>query len=116
VETYPSSEMADNAQYWIGEILYAQKKLPEASAAFEQVKLINPGGDKTAPALYKRGLILLELSRKEEAVSQFLTVYREYSKTKEAELAKSKLIDMGVDPGPATTPKSTRTRRSSGRP
>src|ERR1051326_6580573 len=26
VETYPSSELADNAQYWIGEILYTQKK------------------------------------------------------------------------------------------
>jgi tol-pal system protein YbgF len=116
VETYPTSEMADNAQYWIGEILYAQKNLPEAAAAFEKVKTINPNGDKTASALYKRGLILIEMSRKEEGVAQLLTVYKEYSQTKEGELAKSKLIDMGVDPGPITPPKSSGTRRSSGRP
>jgi tol-pal system protein YbgF len=116
VETYPTSEMADNAQYWIGEILYAQKNLPEAAAAFEKVKTINPDGDKTAPALYKRGLILIEMSRKEEGVAQLLTVYKEYSKTKEGELAKSKLIDMGVDPAPVTPPKGSGTRRSSGRP
>jgi len=97
VETYPSSEMADNAQYWIGEILYAQKKLPEASAAFEKVKLINPNGDKTASALYKRGLILLEMGRKDEGVVQFLAVYKDYSKTKEGELAYQKLMDVAPE-------------------
>src|SRR5215470_3182279 len=55
VETYPSSELADNAQYWIGEILYAQKKLPAAVAELEKVAVISPNGDKTTVALYKRG-------------------------------------------------------------
>src|SRR5262249_32995389 len=36
VEVFPSSELADNAQYYIGEILYAKKKLPEAVAEFEK--------------------------------------------------------------------------------
>src|SRR5215467_7789918 len=67
VESYPSSEMTDNAQYWIGEILYAQKKLPEASAAFEQVKMISPNGDKTASALFKRAMVLMDMGRKDEA-------------------------------------------------
>ena len=97
VETYPSSEMADNAQFWVGEILYAQKKLPEASAAFEQVKVISPNGDKTSAALYKRGLILLELQRREEAIVQLMAVYNDYSKTKEGELAKTKLMDLAPD-------------------
>jgi tol-pal system protein YbgF len=115
VETFPGSELADNAQYWIGEIFYAQKKLPEASAAFEQVKLISPNGDKTASALYKRGLILLEMGRKEEAVVQFLAVYKDYSKTKDGEQAYQKLMEVapesisGLPPnkptGPRTPPK-----------
>src|SRR5262245_27125080 len=42
VETFPGSEMADNAQYWIGESLYAQKKLPEAVAEVDNVKPVNP--------------------------------------------------------------------------
>jgi tol-pal system protein YbgF len=103
VETYPSSEMADNAQYWIGEILYAQKKLPEASAAFEKVKIISPNGDKTAPALYKRGTVLLDMGRREEAVIQFLAIYKDYSKTKEGELALQKLQEIAPESVPPTT-------------
>jgi tol-pal system protein YbgF len=116
VETYPSSELADNAQYWIGEILYAQKKLPEASAAFEQVKMISPNGDKTPTALYKRGLILLEMQRKEEAVVQLLAVYTDYSKTKEGELAKNKLMDVAPDVLVNPTPPKTGSRPPTRRP
>src|SRR5262249_36342926 len=97
VEIYPGSEMADNAQYWIGEILYAQKKLPEASAAFEKVKVISPNGDKVAPALYKRGMVLLDMGRKEEAVAQFLVLYRDYSKTKEGGDAFQKLQEIAPE-------------------
>src|SRR5215475_4363067 len=104
VETYPSSEMTDNAQYWIGEILYAQKKLPEASAAFEQVKMLSPNGDKTASALFRRATILLEMGRKEEAVVQLLAVFKDYSKTKEAELAYNKLMDVAPEALSTTTP------------
>jgi TolA-binding protein len=55
VETYPTSELADNAQYWIGEILYAQRKFAASVVEFEKVGVLNPKGDKTATALYKRG-------------------------------------------------------------
>jgi len=104
VETYPGSELVDNAQYWIGEILYAQKKLPDASAAFEKVRLISPNGDKTAPALYKGGMVMLEMGRREEAVAQFLTLFKDYSKTKEGELAFQKLQEIAPESLPTTTP------------
>src|SRR5215813_5802447 len=107
VETYSSSEKADDAQYFIGEILYAKKKLPDASAAFEKVRIISPGGDKVAPALYKRGLILVEMGRKDEAVAQLLTVFKDYSKTKEGKDAFQKLQEIApesVSAPPPTTP------------
>src|SRR5215510_15832969 len=97
VETYPSSEKADDAQYWIGEILLAQKKLLEALAAFEKVRMISPSGDKTALTLYKRGMVLLDLGRREEAIAQFLTVFKDYSKTKEGELAFQKLQEIAPE-------------------
>jgi tol-pal system protein YbgF len=112
VESYPSSEMADNAQYWIGEILYAQKKLPEATAAFEKVKIISPNGDKTAPALYKRATVLLDMGRREEAVIQFLAIFKDYSKTREGELAFQKLQEIAPEslpPTPNTKPTGPRT-------
>ena len=91
VETYPSSELADNAQYWIGEILYAQKKLPEATAEFEKVAVVNAQGDKTRVALYKRALVLLEMGKKDDAVAQFLSLTKNYANTNEATLATQQL-------------------------
>ena len=115
VETYPSSELADNAQYWLGEILYAQKKLPEAVTEFEKVATVNAKGDKTSVALYKRGLILLEIGKKEEAVAQFLVLFKDYATTNEGALAKQQLQQLApetllpppepVPPPPTTTKK-----------
>jgi tol-pal system protein YbgF len=103
VETYSISEKADDAQYFIGEILYAQKKLPDAVAAYEKVRTISPNGDKTAPALYKRGMVLLDMGRKDEAVAQFLTIFRDYSKTKEGQDAFQKLQEIAPESVPTTT-------------
>jgi tol-pal system protein YbgF len=113
VEIYPSSELADNAQYWIGEILYAQKKLPEAAAEFEKVAVVNAKGDKTATALYKRGLILLEAEKKDEAVAQFSAVFKEYPATREGELARQQLQQLAPEllAPPAPAPPVTRKPR-----
>ena len=105
VETYPSSEMADNAQYWIGEILVAQNKKPDAVAAFEKVKTVNPSGDKTAPALYKRAMVLIDMGQREEAVVQLLALFKDYSKTKEGEQAFIKLQE--IAPESVSQPTST---------
>ncbi|MEP7270417.1 MAG: tol-pal system protein YbgF [Acidobacteriota bacterium] len=91
VETYPSSELADNAQYWIGEILYAQRKFSESASEFDKVATLNPKGDKTAPALYKRGLVLIEMNNKDEGIAQLLAVVKNYSKSPEAGLATQQL-------------------------
>src|SRR5262249_52361523 len=91
------SELADNAQYWIGEIFYAQKKLPEAAAEFEKVAIVNARGDKTASALYKRGLILLEIQKKDEAIAQFQMVVKDFPKTREADLAMQQLQQLAPE-------------------
>lgn len=114
VETYPSSELADNAQYWIGEILYAQKKLPEAVAEFEKVAAINAKGDKTSVALYKRGLVLLEIGKKEEAVAQFVVLFKDYATTNEGALAKQQLQQLAPEtllPPPEPVPPPTTTKK-----
>src|SRR5258708_1181751 len=35
--TYPNSQLADNAQYWLGEAYYVNKSFPEALAPFHRV-------------------------------------------------------------------------------
>jgi TolA-binding protein len=56
VDTYRSSDLADNAQYWIGEIFFGQKMFQESLDAFARVVHISPKGDKATAALYKRAV------------------------------------------------------------
>lgn len=48
---YPKHALAPNAQYWIGESLYAQDKLADAASAFQQILKTNPAHHKTPDAL-----------------------------------------------------------------
>jgi len=91
IETYPDSEMADNAEYWIGEILYAQKRYEDAIDVFSHVYNISPKGDKVAIALYKRALAMAEMGRREEAVAQLNSLVKAYPKRQESAIAKQRL-------------------------
>ncbi|HEU0172833.1 MAG TPA: tol-pal system protein YbgF, partial [Blastocatellia bacterium] len=91
VGTYPDSELADNAEFWIGEILYAQKKYQDAIDAFIRVFDISPKGDKAALALYKRALALAEMGQRDEAVAQLNALIKAYPKRRESEMAKQRL-------------------------
>ena len=118
VETYPSSELADNAQYWIAEILYAQKKLPEAAFEYEKVAIVSPNGDKTPVALYKRGLVLLELGNKDQAILQFQGVMKNYPKSSEANLAMQQIQQLAPEllAPPQTVPAAPPARRTTRKP
>jgi tol-pal system protein YbgF len=116
VETYPGSELVDNAQYWIGEIFYAQKKLPEAAAGFEKVATLSPNGDKASVALYKRALILTEMGSKDEAIAQFQSVIRVYPKSSEANLAVQQLQQLAPELFTQPAPQPEKPARKSRRP
>jgi tol-pal system protein YbgF len=93
VETYPSSEMADNAQYWIGECYFGQKKYDDAIAAFDKVVTDFPKGDKVPAARYKKGLSLMEKGEPDAARAEFKFIIRYFSRSNEATLAKQQLGD-----------------------
>jgi len=103
VETYPGSELSDNAQYWIGEILHAQRKFAESVNEFEKVMTVNPKGDKAPAALYKRGLVLLEMGNRQTAIEQLVAVVKNYPRTPEASLATQKLQEVAPDALEAST-------------
>jgi tol-pal system protein YbgF len=93
VETYPTTEMADNAQYWIGESRLAKKQLKEAVDEFEKAYSMSPKGDKAYAAKYKKGLALLELGQIVAARSEFLFVRKVFPRSSEAFLAAQQLGD-----------------------
>jgi TolA-binding protein len=56
LKTFPRSEMADDAQFLIGETNYAQNRWMDAVSAYTAVIQNYPMGDKVSEAYYKRGL------------------------------------------------------------
>jgi tol-pal system protein YbgF len=97
LDSYPSTDLSDNAQYWIGETHFAQKKYREAIADFDRLLKQWPRSDKAAAALLKKGYALLELDQKAEAVVQLQYVLHEHPASEEARLARARLKSIGVE-------------------
>jgi len=91
IQRFPSSENADNAQYWIGECYYSQGKYQDAEKEFRQVLTAYPDGNKAPSAAYKLALVYLSEKRKPEARNQLKRVVQQYSGSNEAKLAQARL-------------------------
>ncbi len=94
---YPTTDLSDNAQYWIGESHFAQKKFAEAIVDFTELLKRWPASDKAAAALLKKAYALVETGQKAEAVIQLQYVIHEFPTSDEARLAKSRLKSMGIE-------------------
>ena len=60
LQTYPGGQLADNAQYWIGEAYYVTRQFDRALAEFQRVASEYPQSPKAADALLKVGYIQYE--------------------------------------------------------
>jgi tol-pal system protein YbgF len=96
VKRYPTTDLADNALYWIGESFYSKRQFKEAVDAFTELLNSYKTSDKAAAALLKKGLAYLELGDRSQAVINLQYVLYEHPGTEEAELAKKKLTSLGV--------------------
>ena len=85
LDRYPKSELADNAQYWIGECYMALKKYDRAIAAYEDVKKKYPEGNKVPDAMLKQAMAFLE---KGDEISTRILLKRIVSAFPESDQAK----------------------------
>jgi len=91
LDTYPRSEYADNAQYWIGECYHQQGDYERAILEYEKVLKKYPKGDKVPSALLKQGYAFLNLGDRVDAKLLFQKVIKEYPQSPQAEIAAKKL-------------------------
>jgi tol-pal system protein YbgF len=91
IETYPKSNMADNAQFWIGEIYYQEKWYEKAILEYQKVIENYPNGNKVQSSLLKQGFSFFNLGDKANARLIFTELIKKYPKSNEAEIAKKKL-------------------------
>ena len=97
LETFPNTELADNATYWIGESYFSQGKHDQAIREFDHILTAYPRSDKTASAMLKKGYSFLESGQRDEGVRHLRIVIRDYNGTDEANLARQRLGALGVD-------------------
>jgi tol-pal system protein YbgF len=93
---YGDTDLASNAQFWLGEIAYAQKNYDGAVQEYDKVINNYPRSFKLAPAHLKKGMALLELGQKSSGVKELREVVKRYPGTEEERRARAKLKDMGV--------------------
>jgi tol-pal system protein YbgF len=91
LKNYPSSPLAENAQYWLGEAYYVTHDLDSAAAAFRNVTQKWPNSRKTPDALLKLGYTQLDQKKISDGRATLTEVTQKYPGTDAARLATERL-------------------------
>lgn len=92
--TYPESDLAPNAHYWLGLLLRKNNNNTAAKVEFETVVSKYPNSAKRADSLQKLGMIAKLSGKKSEAARYFELVIKEYPNDSVAKLAKQQLSQL----------------------
>lgn len=92
--SFPQSQLADNAQYWLAESHYVSGEFDEALQQFRVVVDGYPRSRKVPDALLKMGYCNYELKRWNDARAALRRVQAEYADTTAARLAEQRLARM----------------------
>jgi tol-pal system protein YbgF len=93
---YSDTDLASNAQFYLGEISYKQKQYEEAVAAYEKVLTNYPKSFKLGPARLRKGMALIELGQKTAGIRELREVIKRFPGSDEDRLARAKLKELGV--------------------
>jgi len=101
LQYYGDTDLASNAQFYLGEIAYSQHQYEQAVAEYDKVLNNYPKSFKLAPARLKKGMALLELNQKNAGIKELREVVKRYPGTEEERRARVKLKELNVS---VTTP------------
>lgn len=101
VKYYPTTDLAPNAQYYIGDLYMRKKDYDNAIQAFDAVLEQYSDNNKTAAAHLKKGESLMALGRRDAAAREFRDVVSRYPDSDVAPRAKADLKDLGLTPAPS---------------
>jgi len=93
---YGDTDLASNAQFYLGEIAYTQKQYSQSVSEYDKVLTNYPKSFKLAPARLKKGMALLELGQKTQGIKELREVVKRYPGTEEERRARAKLKELGV--------------------
>ncbi len=91
---FPTSALADNAQYWIGECNLDMNRPADALDAFQKLMIRYPSGNKMPDAYLKSGITYVRLHDLPKAAAAFKKVVESYPESEAALVAKDQLARM----------------------
>ncbi len=103
VAWFGTTDLAPNAQYYVGEILYNQKQYEQALVAFDRALEAYPKNVKTADAHLMKGRTLMKMARRSDAEQEFRAAIAASPSSDAAGRAKMELRDMGLSVSPRPT-------------
>ena len=93
---YGKTDLASNAQFYIGEIYYKQNKNQEAIAEYDKVINNYPKSFKLAPARLHRATAMLKLGQKSGAIRELHEIVKLFPGSEEDRYARAQLKELGV--------------------
>jgi tol-pal system protein YbgF len=102
IQNFPTNDLAGNAEFYLGEIAYAQNDYKTAITSYDTVLANYPKSFKLAASLLKKASAEIELGMKASGIRDLREVERRFPGSDEARRAQAKLRDVGASP--ATRP------------
>jgi tol-pal system protein YbgF len=94
LEEFPKSDLADNAQFWIGECFMALNQYDQAILAYQEVIKKYPKENKVPNAMLRQAIAWLEIGEKTSSEILLKNIIKQYPDSNEAKLARKKLDSM----------------------
>ena len=91
LETYPDSDKADNARFWIGEVYFNEQWYEKAILEYQSVMDNYPKGNKVPAAYLKQGIAFQELDETGNAKLVLKELIRKFPDSNEASIARKRI-------------------------
>lgn len=100
---FPNTELAANAQYYIGEINYNRGNYNGAIQAFDAVLERYPQNPKTPDAHLMKGMALVKAGQRTKAIQEFRLLVQNFPHSEDARKAQQQLRTLGAATPPAAS-------------
>lgn len=95
---FPDDELADNAQYWIGESHYLEQRYPQARRSFLQLVRRYPDAETVPDARFKAARCLVEIGDRSGAIEEFVRLVQEHPRSETTPIACLQIEQLGGAP------------------
>lgn len=106
---YGNTDLAPNAQFYIGEIHYQQGDYDAAIQEFDTVLEKYPDNNKTADAMYMKGVTLMKMGRRTQGAQELRELIKKFPSSNLSEKACSQVKAVGLTC--TTSARSTKSRK-----